>query len=204
MTQVVSIVNELVHAEETKESETLLGSVELWSNFEMDKVPIIKVKLKSLLKHCIKFYVLYISKFVNEKLRKYVRKFDFYYEEEPVLISHEVVEIFRRFKQEWKHLDLIDNEAAKAISPFAQIPTPELLEKSKKHGSIMLEMDMFSSRKKKIFSGIQVSRFSIFVAIALSTFKALCERIRRTRLSQKAFEQLHADISFMFKMTLSF
>lgn len=51
MPQVISIVNDLVHAEETRDSDNMLGSVELWSNFELEKIPIIKENLKALLKH---------------------------------------------------------------------------------------------------------------------------------------------------------
>lgn len=204
MPKVISIVNDLVHAEETKDSDNLLGSVELWSNFEIEKVPLIKENLKSLLKHCNKFYVLYVSNFTNLKLRKYIGKFHHYYEDEPVLISGEVIEIFKRFKTEWKNLDLLYPDSNLSISPYANTPQPELLEKSKKHGTIMLEMDMFSARKRKLFTGLGLDRYSIFLSLTLCLFKSLYERIRRTRLSTKAFEQLHADIFFMHKTVLQF
>jgi hypothetical protein len=204
MSKVVSIVNDLVHAEETKNSNNLLGSVELWSNFELEKIPVIKNSLKSLIKHCNKFYVLHIAKFINLKLRKYTHKFTVHYEGEAVLISGEIVDIFKRFKKEWRYLDLLYTDSNLSISPYANINSPELLEKSKKHGSIMLEMDMFSSRKKKIFSTLSLDRYSVFLSISLCLFKSLYERIRKARLSVKAFEQLHADIYFMFKSILQF
>ena len=204
MSKVVSIVNDLVHDEETKNSDSMLGSVELWSNFELDKIPMISENLKSLIKHCNKFYVLFISKFVNERLRKYVKKFNIHYQDEPVLISNEIVDIFKRFKEEWKNLDQLYPDSNLSVSPYANIPSPELLEKAKKHGSIMLEMDMFSSRKKKIFSGLGLDRYSVFLSISLCLYKSLYERIRKSRLSVKAFEQLHADIYFMYKSILQF
>ena len=49
-----------------------------------------------------------------------------------------------------------------------------------------------------------MDRFSIFMAISLSMFKSLYELIRKTTLSSKVFEQMHADISFMFKSILQF
>lgn len=204
MPKVISIVNDLVHDEETKGSNNMLGSVELWSNFELEKVPVIKSKLKALSKHCNKFYVLYISNFINQKLRKYIGKFTLAYDDEPILISSEIIDIFKRFKVEWKNLDFLYPDANLSISPYANTPQPELLEKSKKHGSIMLEMDMFSSRKRKLFSGLSLDRYSVFLSISLCLFKALYERIRRIRLTVKAFEQMHADISFMYKTILQF
>mmetsp|Transcript_30729 Transcript_30729/g.27178 ORF Transcript_30729/g.27178 Transcript_30729/m.27178 type:complete len:384 (-) Transcript_30729:30-1181(-) len=204
MTKVISIVNDLVHAEETKDSDSLLGSVELWSNFELEKVPLIEDNLNALLKHCNKFYVLYVSRFVDDKLRRYLKRFHLYYEDEPVLISGDIVSIFKKFKEEWRNLDILDPNSQLSISPYANIPSPELLEKAKKHGSIMLEMDMFSARKKKVFIGLLLNRYSIFIAIFTSMFKSLYERIRKIRLSTKAFEQMHADISFIFKTTLQF
>ena len=93
MPKVISIVNDLVHAEETKDSNSMLGSVELWSNFELEKIPIIKSKLKALLKHCNKFYILFVSKYINFHLKNYTNRFTFDYSTEPVLISSEIVEI---------------------------------------------------------------------------------------------------------------
>ena len=114
------------------------------------------------------------------------------------------MDIFKRFKSEWKNLDLLYQDSNLTISPYANTPQPELLEKSKKHGSIMLEMDMFSSRKKKIFSGLGLDRYSVFLSLTLCLFKSLYERIRKIRLSVKSFEQIHADIYFMYKTVLQF
>ena len=91
-----------------------------------------------------------------------------------------------------------------SLYPTSNIPQPDLLEKSKKHGTIMLEMDMFSARKKTIFKGLGLDRYSTFLSMILMMFKSLYERIRKLQISPKAFEQLHADIYFMYKATLGF
>lgn len=44
-----NILNEIVLAEETQGSDMILGSTELWSDFEKEKVPIIKKNLKHLI-----------------------------------------------------------------------------------------------------------------------------------------------------------
>ena len=148
--------------------------------------------------------MLYISKFMKERLIKYIKKFTVYYEEKPILISNEIIEIFQRLKLKWKNLDLLYPDSNLSISPYATIAYPELLEKSKKHGSMMLEMDMFSSRKKKVFSGLGLERYSVFLSLAFCLFKSLYERIRKIKLSVKVLEQMHADNYFMFKAMLQF
>jgi len=44
-----NILNEIVLAEETKNSDMILGSTEQWSDFEKEKVPEIKKGLKHLI-----------------------------------------------------------------------------------------------------------------------------------------------------------
>lgn len=139
---------------------------------------------------------MFITKDLNVEIKKYIKKYTVHYEDEPVLISSEIFKIFQKLKQEWKNLDLIYSEPNMTISPYAtsSIPQPDLLEKSKKHGTIMLEMDMFSARKKHIFSGLGLDRYSTFLSLELMIFKSLYELIRKIRITPKAFEQLHADI----------
>ena len=48
--KLINIVHDLFHQEEIAGKDTMLGSIETWSNFERDKVPAIHKSLKDLVK----------------------------------------------------------------------------------------------------------------------------------------------------------
>lgn len=63
-----NILNEIVLAEETQNSDMIMGSTEQWSDFEKEKVPEIKKSLKSLISYVNRFYVVYNNNRTDEIL----------------------------------------------------------------------------------------------------------------------------------------
>lgn len=63
-----NILNEIVLAEETQNSDMIMGSTEQWSDFEKEKVPEIKKSLKSLISYVNWFYVVYNNNKTDEIL----------------------------------------------------------------------------------------------------------------------------------------
>lgn len=85
-----NILNEIVLAEETQNSDMIMGSTEQWSDFEKEKVPEIKKSLKSLITYVNWFYVVYNNNRTDEILQNYMNKYTPTYNENVVLISKEV------------------------------------------------------------------------------------------------------------------
>jgi len=188
MMKLVSILNDIVHAEETHGSDMLLGSTELWSNFEQEKVPLIKKDLSLLCNSIGRRFVLNYEFKVNEIFRDYFRKFTPDYQEDIVLISRDMISIMKLIRSATLEMDFIFTDSKTTASPYVTLKAPDLLDKAKKHNTIELEMDMFWSRKEKALSTLKLERQSFINSLYSFLLRSFYERIRETiLLSASAF-----------------
>ena len=194
-----NILNEIVLAEETQNSDMILGSTEQWSDFEKEKVPEIKKSLKHLITYVNRHYVTSLLSKTDTLLSSYLSPFTPSFQANVVLISPAILKIASHLKTAWTEMDFIYPNQKLSISPYASVRLPDLLDRERKTNSIELEIDMFASRKYRSLTHLKPDRYAVIKTLGLGVFRSLYELIRlHPILTLPAFQQLHADVYFLY------